>query len=106
MGDSRRAPRGAGQPYVLHLDRVCQLMERGTPMNVELHRVRGLPATWAGELMHAVRMRVLEGGEVQIEPDGRGVSLRLGIWLGDYGSVWRVWAGMPGDVQRIGTKWR
>ena len=96
----RGLQRGASGPYVLHLERVCQLIDRGTPVTVELH-----PNSDAIGLLPRVLIDIHEGGDVSLHRIGSGDRLFLGLTLANYKRQWRCWVGEPTEAQRRAMRW-
>ena len=106
MNDSRRGPaRGDGRPFVMHLEKVCRLIEMGQRFTVEFNP-NSDAAAGGMEVIRDVRLSILKGGEVCMQaPSGAGFAL-FDLTLATYKRVWRCWQnGLPGVVQRRETRW-
>lgn len=92
-------------PYVLHLERVCQLIERGNPLTVEFNPCSDLPVVSAG-ILRRIGAHILDGGEVQLISLNGTSTLLVGLTLANYGQLWRCWAGEPNEQRRRAARWR
>ena len=107
MNGGNRGRGGSGRPYILHLERLCQLIERGQRFVVELHPCADLLPEYQGGLLKRVGLAILAGGDVAVDlMDGQS-RLFLGLTLANYKTRWRVWiGGVPADAMRRTTPWR
>lgn len=105
MSNSVHAPlRGNNGPYVMHLEQVVRMMDRGADFLVELHPLSDVAEGVRGPLMRRMRIRITDGGGVQFQPMDGGSHVWPGMRLSDYKARWRCWAGDPGP-RRMGTRW-
>lgn len=103
MSNSSRGPlSGVGAPFVMHLERVCRLMEMGAAFVVEFN-----PNCDIGPgMVRDMRLRVLEGGEVEMETVNGYQTMRLNLTLSNYRRIWRCWQnGTPTPDQRRAASW-
>lgn len=103
MSNSGRGPlSGVGAPFVMHLERVCRLIDMGAAFVVEFH-----PNGDNGEgMISGLKLRILEGGEVALMTmDGTQVTC-FDLALANYKRVWRCWQnGIPTLEQRRTALW-
>lgn len=106
MSSSIRGPQHGGTgAYVLHLERVCQLIERGNTLTVEINPVSDVAAAMDRPVIRAT-IDIHEGGDVSLgRPGHNGDRLFLGLTLANYKRVWRCWAGEPTEAQRRAMRW-
>lgn len=97
---------GTGAPFVMHLERVCRLIDMGAQFgaiefnpNSDLGDVRNT-------LVKEIGLAIRDGGSVSlIASNGMPVSA-LGLRLGNYKRVWRIWQnGIPSEAQRRAVRW-
>lgn len=94
-------------PFVMHLERVCQLIARGQTFAVEFHPCSDLPAAMRGKLIRQVRLEILTDGDVALQVGNADTKLFVGLTLANYKQIWRCWQnGLPGDRLRQGTPWK
>lgn len=108
MSSSARGPQTpAGGPFVMHLEKVCRLIEMGQTFTVELHPHSDLPAQLRGRLVRRVGIHILDGGQVTLQTMDGQESIFLGLSLANYKRIWRCWQnGVPTDQARGATAWR
>lgn len=92
-------------PYVLHLERVVQLIDRGNTLTVELHPCSDLPNVTGG-LIRRIGAHILDGGEVMLIALNGMSTLQLGLTLANYKQIWRCWVGNPTERQRRELRWQ
>ena len=106
MSSSARGPqRRPDGPYVLHLERVCQLVDRGTAVTLELNPASDAAMTTDG-ILPRVLIDIHEGGDVSLHRLGSGDRVFLGLTLANYKRRWRCWVGIPSEAQRRAMKWQ
>lgn len=107
MSNSIRGPqRGNNVPFVMHLERVCRLVDMGARFaviefnpNSDLGKVRN-------KLLKEVGLRIREGGDVSMVMLDDSVVTGFGLRLGNYKRIWRIWQnGEPTEEQRRAVKW-
>ena len=97
----------SGHPYILHLERLCQLIEMGQVFNVELHPHADMAPEFQGGLLKHVGLVILAGGDVAVEMMDGQSRLFLGLTLANYKRRWRVWTnGTPNITLRHNVAWR
>lgn len=102
-----RAGDGREGPFVMHLERLCQLIAMGQTFTVEFHPVSDLPLSLRGKVVKRLGLHILDGGDVAIQLLDDSTSIMVGLSLANYKALWRVWqAGTPSDALRRGTPWR
>lgn len=109
MNTSLRGSRRGGDdgPFVMHLERLCDLISRGATFTVEFHPVSDLPQTLRGKIVKRLGLHILDGGDVAIQLLDASTSIMVGLSLANYKKLWRVWQnGTPSDAQRRGTPWK
>ena len=107
MNTSMRAPqRGDNGPFLMHLERVCRLIEKGAEFTIEFNPCSDI-APMLGRVMERVRLRIEEGGDVTVLARGGSEGYRLlGLTLANYKRLWRCWQnGMPTTAQRRRRPW-
>lgn len=103
MSGQGRRPRGG--PFVMHLDRVCQLIDKGQTFVVEFHPVFNNAGDLRGKIMGGMGLHIMDGGDVALQLMD-GTSIMVGLTLANYEKVWRCWQkGRPDDRQRRETEW-
>ena len=104
MSNSVRGPqRGNGGPFVMHLERVCRLIELGA----RFAAVEFNPNSDAdGRMIGNVGLRITDGGGVSLVMiDGSSVGA-FGMTLANYKKLWRCWQnGTPTEAQRGAMRW-
>lgn len=107
MSSSTRGPQsGRGLPFVMHLERVCQLIEMGQTFVVEFNPNSDI-AHGGMLIVRGVRLLIHEGGDITMESMDGLQKIDLGMSLANYKWLWRCWQnGEPQDVQRKATRWR
>lgn len=104
MSAQDRRPKGG--PFVMHLNRVCQLIDKGQTFTVEFHPVFNSAGDLRGKIMGGMGLHIMDGGDVALQLMD-GTSIMVGLTLANYEKVWRCWQnGMPCDGQRRGKIWR
>lgn len=102
----RGSRRGSDAPFVMHLERVCRLIDMGAKFrvievnpNCDLERVRH-------SLIKDVGLQIRDGGDVSaILLDG-SIVCGFGLSLANYKKVWRAWQnGVPTEAQRRAVRW-
>ena len=108
MSNSIRGPqRSANSPFVMHLERVCRLINMGQTFTVEFHPHADIPQKLQGGVVKKIGLHIRDGGEVTLVPIGGSAAMFLGLTLANYGKLWRCWQGEePSDAQRKATQWR
>ena len=108
MNSSRMNPgRGKDLPFVMHLERLCQLIEMGQTFTIEFHPAGDLPGGLRGKIVKKLGLHIMDGGEVAIQMLDASTSIMVGLSLANYKGLWRAWQnGVPCDAQRRGTPWR
>ena len=107
MSKSIRGPQyGDDGPFLMHLERVCRLIEKGAEFVIEFNPCSDLPAL-LGETMEHVRLRIEEGGDVTVLARGGSEGYRLlGLTLANYKRLWRCGQnGTPTTDQRRRRPW-
>lgn len=107
MNTSMRAPqRGDNGPFLMHLERVCRLIEKGAEFVIEFNPCSDI-APMLGRVMERVRLRIEEGGDVTVLARGGSEGYRLlGLTLANYKRLWRCWQnGTPTTAQRRSKPW-
>jgi len=105
MSAAARYPQG-NSPFVMHLDRVCQLIEKGQTFTVEFHPVFNACGEFRGKIIGRLGLHIMDGGDVALQLMD-GTSIMVGLTLANYGSLWRCWQnGTPYGNQRKSTAWR
>lgn len=107
MNTSMRAPqRGDNGPFLMHLERVCRLIEKGAEFVIEFNPCSDLPAL-LGETMEHVRLQIHEDGAVSVHAGRKDIAFNLlGLTLSNYKRLWRCWKnGTPTTAQRRRTPW-
>ena len=103
MNTSTRGPlRGKDLPFVMHLERVCRLIEMGQRFIVEFNPCSDI----GGDVKTGIRLTIRDGGEVCMQ-DATGAGFMLfDLSLANYKRVWRCWQnGVPTEAQRRSLKW-
>lgn len=95
-----------GSAYILHLERVCQLIASGHLVTVEFNPNSDLPPEIAGRIMTRAGIHILDGGEIAIVNPNSDTSMFLNLSLANYKKLWRCWCGFPSDSHRRAMKWR
>ncbi len=108
MANSARGPQRRPEgPYVAHLDKVCRLLEDGQRLTVEFHPYGDLPGDLRDKAIRGMELHIMDGGDVAFRMPGSSNRIFLGMTLGNYGRLWRVWiGGTPNDAQRRAMRWR
>ena len=107
MSSSARGPQcGRGLPFVMHLERVCQLIDMGQTFIVEFNP-NSEAASAGATMVRGVRLLIHEGGDITMESEDGSQRIDLGMTLANYRWFWRCWQnGEPQDVQCKATRWR
>ena len=107
MSNSIRGPqRSTNGPFIMHLERVCRLIEMGARFGV----IEFNPASDLGKvrdtLIKEIGLAIHDGGSVSmIALNGTGIS-GFGLTLANYKRVWRIWQnGIPTEDQRRAVRW-
>lgn len=106
MVNTKEPRQGPGVPFVMHLERVCRLIDMGAHFGaIEFHPYSDL-GDIRGTIVRNVALRICDGGGVSITtPDGISISA-FGLALSNYKRLWRIWQnGIPTDAQRAMVKW-
>lgn len=106
MNMSTRGPlRGNDTPFVMHLERVCRLIEMGQKFTIEFNPCSDIVETM-GNMIESAGISILTDGRVCIHrPSGYGAAV-ANLSLANYKRVWRCWQnGAPTDAQRRAVKW-
>lgn len=92
-------------PFIMHLEKVCQLIEMEHPFTIEFNPCSDITDMVDG-LIQGVRVHIHENGNLSIHlPNGIGIST-LRLTLSNYKRVWRCWQnGIPTKAQRDKTRW-
>lgn len=107
MNTSMRAPqRGDNGPFLMHLERVCRLIEKGAEFTIEFNPCSDI-APMLGRVMERVWLRIEEGGDVTVLARGGSEGYRLlGLTLANYKRLWRCWQnGTPTQAQARAARW-
>lgn len=107
MSKSTRGPQhGHDGPFMMHLERVCRLIEMGAEMTIEFNPSSDLPAMLGGIMEH-VRLKIHEDGAVSLHADHNTVGYSLtGLTLASYNRLWRCWQnGAPSEARQRAVKW-
>ena len=107
MNTSTRGPqRGKDSPFIMHLERVCRLIEMGATFTVEFNPCSDIPRLYT-DLLKGAKLRIHEDGDVSVHMNGSSIGVRLlGMTLANYKKLWRCWQnGVPVDAQRRSTRW-
>lgn len=107
MSNSTRGPQSRRDlPFVMHLERVCQLIDMGQTFIVEFNPNSDV-AHGGMLIVRGVRLRIRDGGDITMESVDGSQKIDLGMSLANYKLLWRCWQnGEPQDVLRIATWWR
>lgn len=107
MNSSTRGPQGRNDaPFVMHLERVCRLIEMGQRFAVEFNPCSDVATAMHGRLVRDVALEILAGGEIAMRTMDGSVVLRFDMTLANYKRLWRCWQnGTPGEAQRRTTRW-
>lgn len=107
VSNSIRGPqRSTDSPFVMHLERVCRLIEMGQDFTIEFHPHSDLPSSVRGMVVKKMGLRILEDGDVLMLPIGGGQTMMLGMKLANYRKIWRCWQnGTPTETQCRETWW-
>lgn len=106
MSANAKFPPRGNMPFVMHLDRVVQLIEKGQTFTVEFHPVFNASGQFRGKIIGRLGLHIMDGGDVAIQLMD-GTSIMVGLTLANYGSLWRCWqCGTPYENQRKRTVWR
>lgn len=106
MSNSTHGPlRGQGMPFVMHLERVCRLVEMGQKLMIEFNPCSDV-VELMGSMIEGARISILSEGRVCIQrPSGCGAAV-ANLSLANYKKVWRCWQnGTPTEAQRRAVKW-
>ena len=123
MNMSTRGPlRGNDTPFVMHLERVCRLIEMGQKFTIEFNPCSDIVETM-GNMIESAGISILTDGRVSTlhteladlslldgrvcihRPSGYGAAV-ANLSLANYKRVWRCWQnGAPTDAQRRAVKW-
>lgn len=89
-------------PFVMHLERVCRLIEMGQRFTVEFNPCSDV----GGGITSGIRLSIRDGGEVCMQSlNGAGFML-FNLNLANYKRVWRCWQnGVPTEAQRRAVRW-
>lgn len=103
--DSPNAWRGTGAPFVMHLERVCRLIEMGQRFTVEIN-----PCSDAGRaapnVVRDLEIYIHAGGAVSLMAAPGVPVMAFDLTLDNYKRVWRVWQnGAPTEAQRRAARW-
>jgi len=107
MGNSLRGPQhGNKAPYVMRLERVCQLIE----LDGRFPAIEFNPCSDAGEirnrLLTQIGLRIRENGVITLVLPGSLNITAFGLTLANYKKVWRCWQnGVPTEAQRRAVRW-
>lgn len=106
MSNSNQGPqRGAGGPFVMHLERVCRLIEMGQRFTVEINPCSDV-GNAAPNVIRELRLMIHAGGEVSMHTLDGSTVLRFDLTLANYKKVWRCWQnGTPTEAQRRAAPW-
>lgn len=107
MNTTKRGPqRDNTAPFLMRLERLCQLIEKGAEVTIEFNPCSDIPAM-LGHTMDHVHLRIHEGGDVSVHAKNDTVSFNLlGLTLANYKRLWRCWQnGNPTEAQRRTTPW-
>lgn len=104
MNTSTRGPQqGGGQPFVMHLERVCRLIEMGQTFSVEFNPCGDVAID---RVVRDVGLRIRDGGEVAMKTLNGAEVLAFGLTLANYKRLWRCWQnGTPTEGQRKAVAW-
>jgi len=106
MSATAKYPARHGGPFVMHLDRVCQFIEKGQTFLVEFHPVFNSSGEFRGKIIGRLGLHIMDGGDVALQLMD-GSTIMVGCTLANYGSLWRCWQnGTPYGNQRKNTAWR
>lgn len=107
MNTSLRHPgRGKNAPFIMHLERVCELIERGQTFTVEFHPIFNASGRFRGKVIGRLGLHIMDGGGIALQLMD-GTTVMVGLTLANYGSLWRCWQnGTPGDELRRKAEWR
>lgn len=104
MNSSLRGPqRGRDVPFVMHLERVCRLMEMGQRFTVEFNPNGDVSID---RVIRDLELHVHDGGDVSVRTLNGAVLMAFDLTLANYKRVWRCWQnGTPTEAQRRAVKW-
>ena len=88
--NNKESRQGSGMPFVMHLERVCRLIDMGARFGaIEFHPYSDLSRV-RGTIVQNVVIRICDGGGVSITtPDGISISA-FGLALSNYKRLWRI----------------
>lgn len=101
----RGTQHGKDAPFVMHLERVCRLIEMGQRFTVEFNPTSDVAAAGVS-IVQDIRIRIREGGDILMEALNGMQTLDFRMTLANYKRVWRIWQnGVPTDAQRRTLRW-
>lgn len=104
MRERDKLPKG---PFIMHLERVCRLIEMGQTFTVEFHPILTGAGDLRGKVIKRLGLHIMDGGDVAIQLLDAQTSIMVGLTLANYKKTWRCWQnGIPSDPQRGATEWR
>lgn len=106
MRTSIRGPlRGNNAPFVMHLERVCRLIEMGQRFTIEFNPCSNV-GKLRGRLIKDMGLHIESGGDIALVTTDGISTAGFGLTLANYKSVWRCWQnGEPDEAMRRGLKW-
>lgn len=104
-GGTGGARHGGGAPFVMHLERVCRLIEMGQRFAVEINPCSDCgPA--APNVVRDLEIRIHAGGAVSLMTIHGAPVMMFNLTLANYRRIWRVWQnGTPTEAQRRAVRW-
>ncbi len=104
MNTSTRGPlRGRDVPFVMHLERVCRLIEMGQRFTVEFNPSSDIEIA---RVIRDLELHVHDGGDISMRTLNGATLMAFDLSLGNYKRVWRCWQnGTPTEAQRRAVKW-
>lgn len=107
VGNSLRGPRRGGDgPFVMHLERVCRLIEMGQRFSVEINPCSDVGSA-APNVVRDLEIRIHAGGAVSLQTIHGAPVMMFDLTLSNYKRVWRCWQnGTPTEAQRRAAPWR
>lgn len=101
----RGTQHGKDAPFVMHLERVCRLIEMGQRFTVEFNPTSDVAAAGV-TIVQDIRIRIREGGDILMEALNGMQTMDFRMTLANYKRLWRVWQnGMPTEAQRLALRW-
>ena len=103
MKSGTRGAHTYNAPFVMHLERVCRLMELGQRFTVEFNPCCDVEIA---RVIGNLELHVHDGGDISVRTMNGAVLMAFNLTLGNYKKVWRCWQnGTPTEAQRRAVKW-